>query len=129
MKTFYRLFIAIVLTIGMAITSSCSSRQMNYMEYTGMEVAPSSTVCNGDEITVTAGIVEYTTPQDISATFYWEDELIGTVESAPFGITYTVEGKEPGLYLLKCTVISSSKKGISSQTSRINDSTIIYVKE
>lgn len=129
MKTFYRLFIAIVLTIGMAITSSCVSQKMDYMIYTGMEVAPSSTVCNGDEITVTAGIADYSTPQDISVTFYWEDELIGTVESAPYGITYTVEGREPGLYLLKCTVISSSKKGISSQTSRINDSTIIYVKE
>lgn len=129
MKTFYRLFIAIVLTIGMAITSSCVSQKMDYMIYTGMEVAPSSTVCNGDEITVTAGIADYSTPQDISVTFYWEDELIGTVESAPFGITFTVEGREPGLYLLKCTVISSSKKGISSQTSRINDSTIIYVKE
>lgn len=94
-----------------------------------MEVAPSSTVCNGDEIMVTAGIADYSTPQDISATFYWEDELIGTVESAPYSITFTVEGREPGIYLLKCTVISSSKKGISSQTSRINDSTIIYVKE
>lgn len=129
MKTFYRLFIAIVLTIGMAITSSCVSQEMDYMIYTGMEVAPSFIVCNGDEIMVTAGIADYSTPRDISVTFYWEDELIGTVESAPYGITYTVEGREPGLYLLKCTVISSSKKGISSQTSQFNDSTIIYVKE